>query len=278
MRPGPEGPLEIVVTPDGRGWVDQWPVTVPAGSDPRVVAAELLSALAQRERCDISAVLVETGRNERWRMLFRAGGEILQSARPLRQPDGPAETGDAAARHGDDADGWQGDYAAGQYEDEENEHAGDIESWHEEHLDADSASAPSQRRHATPEWPSGRDDDTNLMATPGPPLDVNPDSVPAWPHFDITLVSEQHVVVNGVRHVIPRAASDPRAYGVAIAAAQLRRMGLARPVRAFARDPDGTIWPILIHPSGAATEAGPPEVHGEKSRRGNRRAERRAFH
>jgi len=139
---------------------------------------------------------------------------------------------------------------------------------------ADPASEYPEGRRFAVHGPGGDQDETpgdlDLMMTPGPPLDVDPDSVPVWPHFDITLLNEMHVVVNGVRHVIPHAAEDPRAFGVAMAAAQLRRIGLARPVRATARDPDGTAWPILIHPSGAATEAGPAETSGEKGRRGRR--------
>ncbi len=290
----PGDPLQIVVTQAGQAWVGERSVPVPAGADPRVAAAEFVSALALRDGREISAVLVDAGRGERRRMMFSADGQVLQSTRPMpdvgygaatRTDEPAAHTGEAAART-EGSTGRAPDVAVQA-----------SAAPHEAHDFADRPGQDASRGHLPAQPPSegpgradvtahpadgsripqsGRGDDLGLAMMPGPPLDVDPDSVPAWPHFDITLLSEVHVVVNGVRHDIPPAAHDPRAFAVAMAAAQLRRTGLARPVRATARDPDGTAWPILIHPGGAATEAGLPETPGDKGRRG-RRADRRGY-
>jgi hypothetical protein len=108
------------------------------------------------------------------------------------------------------------------------------------------------------------------LPAPEPPRPVDPAAVPAWPHIDLALTGDGHVLVNEKLVAVPPGIADPRAYAVALAAAELVRLGLARPVRATARDPDGTVWPLLIHPGGAATEAGPPEIPGTAGKRGRR--------
>jgi hypothetical protein len=109
-------------------------------------------------------------------------------------------------------------------------------------------------------------DQDEALLPPEPPQLVDPAAVPAWPHIDLALTADGHVLVNDKLVAVPPGVADPRAYAVALAAAELARVGLARPVRASARDPDGTVWPILIHPGGAATEAGPPEIPGAGKR------------
>jgi hypothetical protein len=113
-------------------------------------------------------------------------------------------------------------------------------------------------------------DQDGALPQPEPPQAVDPSAVPAWPHIDLALTADGHVMVNDKLVAVPPGVADPRAYAVALAATELTRVGLARPVRASARDPDGTVWPILIHPGGAATEAGPPEIPGAAGKRGRR--------
>ncbi|MFI9311120.1 hypothetical protein [Streptomyces triculaminicus] len=80
-------------------------------------------------------------------------------------------------------------------------------------------------------------------------------SVPAWPLVTIAMAKDGTVVVNDQPVPVP-AGADPRAIGVAAAAEHVTHLGLARPVRARATEPDGTIWPLLIHPDGTAAPAG----------------------
>jgi hypothetical protein len=114
------------------------------------------------------------------------------------------------------------------------------------------------------------DPDPAGVLPPSEPQPVDPATIPAWPHIDLALTDDGHVLVNEKLVAVPSGVAEPRAYAVALAAAELGRLGLARPVRATARDPDGTIWPLLIHPGGAATEAGPPELPGTAGKRGRR--------
>ncbi|MGH3302159.1 MAG: hypothetical protein ACRDOK_10840 [Streptosporangiaceae bacterium] len=204
--PPDAAPLEIVVTAAGQAWVGQQTVSVPAGTDPRAAAAAVASAFARQQGRDVHAVLVDTGRGERRRMLFTADGTIMQAAEAMTDGAGVA-------------------------------------------LD------PAQAAPVSP---------------PDPPEPVDPAAVPAWPHFDLALTGNGHVLVNETLVAVPSGVADPRAFAVALAAAELARLGLARPVRATARDPDGTVWPILIHPGGAATEAGPPETPGATGKRSRR--------
>ncbi len=206
--PVPPGtaPLEIVVTGAGQAWVNQQPVSVPAGTDPRAAAAAVVSVIARQRGRDVHAVLVDTGRAERRRMLFTADGKVMQAAEAM--------TGGAGA-----------------------------------------VADPGQ---------------AGVLPPPEPPQPVDPAAIPAWPHVDLALIDDGHVLVNDTLIAVPSGVTDPRAFAVALAAADLVRPGLARPVRATARDPDGTVWPILIHPGGAATEAGPPETPGAAGRRGRR--------
>ena len=206
--PVPPGaaPLEIVVTAAGQAWVGEQTVSVPAGTDPRAAAAAVVSALSRQQGRDVHAVLVDTGRGERHRMLFTADGTVMQAAEAM----------------------------------------------------TDRAAAVAE--------PAG----DSALLPPEPPQPVDPAAIPAWPHIDLALTDDGHVLVNEMLVAVPPGAADPRAFAVSLAAAELARLGLARPVRATARDPDGTVWPILIHPGGAATDAGPPETPGAAGKRGRR--------
>jgi hypothetical protein len=70
-------PLEITVTHTGQAWVDQQPVTVPPGTDPRAAAAQVAITRARRQGVDLRAVLIGPGPGERHRMLFTAKGQVL---------------------------------------------------------------------------------------------------------------------------------------------------------------------------------------------------------
>ncbi|KWX05995.1 hypothetical protein TH66_00380, partial [Carbonactinospora thermoautotrophica] len=71
--------------------------------------------------------------------------------------------------------------------------------------------------------------------------------VPAWPVVTIALTATGQAYVNRVPVPYPPGA-DPRAAAVRAAAAIAVQLG--RPVRATATDPDGTTWPLIIHPDG----------------------------
>jgi hypothetical protein len=104
QQPGRDDPLEIVVTPGGQAWIGEQAVPAPPGTDPRAAAANFVSALARRDGRDISAVLIDMGRDERRRMIFRSDGEIFQSTKPMPKSGGPgqdeigARTGNASRR------------------------------------------------------------------------------------------------------------------------------------------------------------------------------------
>ncbi|MEU8030684.1 hypothetical protein AB0C13_18870 [Streptomyces sp. NPDC049099] len=93
------------------------------------------------------------------------------------------------------------------------------------------------------------------QAGAAPQLTVDPQSVPAWPLVTIVMTRDGTVLVNDAAVPVP-AGADPRAAGVAAAAEHVTRLGLGRPVRANATEPDGTVWPLLIHPDGTATPTG----------------------
>jgi hypothetical protein len=81
--------------------------------------------------------------------------------------------------------------------------------------------------------------------------------VPAWPTIEIALDGDENLTVNDIPIPVPPG-TDPHAAAVAAASDQMSALGLERPVRAKATDPDGTVWPLIIHPDGTATGAGEP--------------------
>jgi hypothetical protein len=101
---------------------------------------------------------------------------------------------------------------------------------------------------------------TGAVTSPG---SIDPSRVPAWPHLRIELASEGVIRIDG--EVVPAIPGfSPYASAIAAAAATLVAQGLNRPARATATDPDGTAWPLLIHPDGTASPAGDP-VTAERS-------------
>ncbi|MYS87399.1 hypothetical protein [Embleya scabrispora] len=74
--------------------------------------------------------------------------------------------------------------------------------------------------------------------------------VPAWPVVSIELSIDDTVHVDGELIPVPPDAL-PRAVALEKAAATARALG--RPVRAEAREPDGTIFPLIVAPDGRAS-------------------------
>lgn len=97
---------------------------------------------------------------------------------------------------------------------------------------------------------------------------IDPTRIPAWPHLRIELASDGVIRIDG--DAVPAIPGfSPYASAIAAAAARLAAQGLNRPVRATATDPDGTAWPLLIHPDGTASSAGEPAA-ADRSRRSTR--------
>ncbi|WP_093804076.1 hypothetical protein [Streptomyces sp. Wb2n-11] len=88
--------------------------------------------------------------------------------------------------------------------------------------------------------------------------------VPAWPRYQLTADPDGTVSVAG-----PAAPTDTftdRAAAIKAVAELASRLRPPRPVRADAHDDTGTTWPLVIHPDGTATEAG-PAAHSRKTKR-----------
>ncbi|MDJ0344228.1 hypothetical protein QMK19_28895 [Streptomyces sp. H10-C2] len=80
------------------------------------------------------------------------------------------------------------------------------------------------------------------------------DQVPAWPCYQLTAADDGTVTLSG-----PLTGPGPypgRAEAVAAVAAAITGAELPRPVRAQATDADGTVWPLIISPTGEVSEAG----------------------
>ncbi len=88
--------------------------------------------------------------------------------------------------------------------------------------------------------------------------------VPAYPRLAITLTDSGKAHVDGQPVAVP-AGADLRGAAIAAAAATARAIG--RPVRAVAREADGTVWPLIIHPDGTTRED-PDSAPDAEQRRG----------
>lgn len=194
----------LTATPDHRALLDGIPLDVPAGVDPRVVAAQAAIAQAQLVGRAVRAELHDAD-GLIWPLIITPEGGVLQGNRPLPPPAEETRVEESAP-------------AAVEQHD-----------------------VPPDREHP-PE-----------SVAPQPAVD--PQALPAWPLVTIAMAKDGTVVVNEQPVPVP-AGADPRAVGVAAAAEHVVRLGLARPVRARATEPDGTVWPLLIHPDGTATPAG----------------------
>ncbi|MGW7002842.1 hypothetical protein ACWGCW_08435 [Streptomyces sp. NPDC054933] len=252
--------LSLVVTPDQQAYLDDAPVEVPSGTDPRVAVCQAAVARARQLGHVVSAVLREPD-GERWPMIITPEGGVFQGERPLRRRDMPPVSPDSAA-------------AADSLETPEHPAPTPAPVPVDEAPQPTSyapAAAPEPAVEQAPsaDTPAGiqpvQVPDEELL----PPQDFDPDSVPAWPLLTITLTAEGTALVNDspVQHP-PEV--DPRTAAVAAAAGHIGQLGLARPVRANATDPDGTVWPLIIHPNGTATAAGDP-IRPERGRRWLRR-------
>ncbi|WP_436772189.1 hypothetical protein [Yinghuangia sp. YIM S09857] len=108
------------------------------------------------------------------------------------------------------------------------------------------------------------------MVTPKEP---NLADVPAWPVLTVELRTDGYVVVEG--ETIPVAAGDDaRQTAVEVVAATATLIG--RPVRVEAREPDGTVWPLIVTPDARVVAAGASRNPIQsRRRRGLRRGSQR---
>ena len=190
--------LTLTATADGRASVGTTPVPVPAGTDPRVAAANAAINAARHIGRPVRAIL-HAPDGARWPMVITPDGQVLQRTEPLDEP------------------------------------------------------------------PEGKG-----TPPPAPGQASDPRTVPPWPVLAITLAADGTATVDGV--AVPRVPGcDPRATAIAAAARAAAARGLNRAVRATATDPDGTAWPLIIHPDGTATDAGPPTPAPHRRRSFRRR-------
>lgn len=98
---------------------------------------------------------------------------------------------------------------------------------------------------------------------------LDPSEVPAWPVVAIDLRTDGHVRVDDETVPVP-AGADMRQTAVDVVAATAALIG--RPVRAEAREPDGTVWPLVVTPDGQVLSAGaarrPPPATKRRGFRG----------
>lgn len=93
---------------------------------------------------------------------------------------------------------------------------------------------------------------------------IDETAVPDWPVVVIRMSPDGRAEVDG-QPVVPGPAEDAR--DAAMSRAMYAAQGLGRPVRVDAHESDGTLFPLIVDPSGAVTEAGPP-VPPASERRG----------
>lgn len=97
----------------------------------------------------------------------------------------------------------------------------------------------------------------------------NLDDIPVWPTLSIELHADGRVRVDGERVDVPPGA-DARTAAIQVVGGTAALIG--RPVRAEAREADGTVWPLVVTPDGRAFPAGPARVPANDGRRTGRRA------
>ncbi|MCQ4044273.1 hypothetical protein ACFOSC_29730 [Streptantibioticus rubrisoli] len=258
--------LSLIVTADRQASLDGTPVEVPDGTDPRVAVCKAAVARARELGRPVSAVLREAD-GQRWPMIITPEGGVFQGERPLRRRDASQAPS-----------GLPQSPPAQEQPDTARPPAATSPAVSAEQAPRASEYLPAEPLAAPP--PSGAQAPPEAAPPVVPPVrapseehpapqDVDPDSVPAWPLLTITLTAEGTALVNDVPVPQPPGV-DPRAAAVAAAAGHIGQLGLARPVRANATDPDGTVWPLIIHPNGTATAAG-PAIRPERGRRWLRR-------
>ncbi|MGW0660560.1 hypothetical protein [Streptodolium elevatio] len=93
---------------------------------------------------------------------------------------------------------------------------------------------------------------------------IDETAVPDWPVVTIRMSPDGRAEVDG-QPVVHGPGEDAR--DAAMSRAAHAAQGLGRPVRVDAREADGTLFPLIVDPTGAVTEAGPP-VPAASERRG----------
>lgn len=83
--------------------------------------------------------------------------------------------------------------------------------------------------------------------------EIDPADVPAWPVVGVEMRTDGQVRVDGETFAVPDGADVRQA---AITAVATTASLIGRPVRAEAREPDGTVWPLIVTPDGQAIAAG----------------------
>ncbi|MBO0827921.1 MAG: hypothetical protein J2P24_09075 [Streptosporangiales bacterium] len=113
-----------------------------------------------------------------------------------------------------------------------------------------------------------------------PPVEeIDPDSVPDWPHPVVT-VRPEGIDIDGQPVQLPpgMAPESGHARQFALREVAARYTGLNRPLKVRARDPDGTAWDLILTPDGSVAPVSdePAEYPGGKAprRRGGRRRAR----
>lgn len=92
--------------------------------------------------------------------------------------------------------------------------------------------------------------------------------VPMWPLYRLHAADDHTVTITGP--AAPAVVYTDRTAALAAVATLAARLRPPRPVRVEAEDHDGTLWPLLVHPDGTVTEAGPavrPKTSKAKKRR-----------
>src|SRR5262245_29077216 len=84
---------------------------------------------------------------------------------------------------------------------------------------------------------------------------------PSWPKITIRLYDAHNGEVKIAGRSHPLVAADPREAAIAVVAERAGQLG--RPVRATAVEPDGTSWPLIIHPDGQVDALDTSEPEGK---------------
>ncbi|ORT61255.1 hypothetical protein [Streptomyces sp. CB03238] len=88
------------------------------------------------------------------------------------------------------------------------------------------------------------------------PVIADPSAVPLTPVVTILLSADGSVSVNG--EVLPTE-GDPRVAG--LAEVRIKAAFLGRPVRVIAKEPDGSVWALIVDVDGAVTPLAEPHPH-----------------
>ncbi|MGF3140997.1 hypothetical protein [Streptomyces diastaticus] len=96
-----------------------------------------------------------------------------------------------------------------------------------------------------------------------------PPALPPWPHYQLTSTPEGTVTITGPAAPAPQPTREAAVRAVGALAARTLRP--PRPVRATAKDADGTRWALHIHPDGTAVpDPDHPDPQPPARKRGRR--------